>query len=281
MSAAAASTKKPAPAPSAPRSSSPLLEIALGAAWLLGLSAVLLIVEAVIGKSMVGVAVAGAVIVDLAAGWAGVRWDLGAPSPFPVAARRVGMGLALATAVVSLGLLVSLAAGWAHVGLGRPSLTLALAVLRAGALGVRDELLFRGIPLVACERARVPAQHARLFAALAGAAPLLLVPEASPASILLAVSLGFLFATLWQRERSGYAAAAAHAGTLLILRALIHGELLDLDWSTGALAVGARASGPPALVVAAAALAAAFLLPKIPGFRAPPAPPAPRPDEPA
>ncbi len=254
--------KKPA------RAASPLVELGLGAAWLVGLSAVLLIVEFAIGKSMVGVAVAGAVIVELAAGWAGVRWDLGPPRAFGAVLRRVGAGFGVAAAIIAPALLLSLVAGWAHASAGRPSIALALAVIRAGSLGVRDELLFRGIPLAACMRAGVRPLHARLFAALAGAAPLALAPGASITSVALAVALGWLFASLWQQERSGYSAAAAHAAYLLIVRAFLHGELLDLEWTTGALSIGARASGPPAVIVAITAIAAALLLPRLPGFRA-------------
>lgn len=255
---------------------SPLIELALGAAWLVGLSAALLLVDAAIGKSLLGVAVAGAVIVEIAAGYAGVRWDQGPERSVGPVLRRIGAGLALAAAVAGVGVLVSLAAGWAHPGLGRPSWSLALAVVRAGSLGVRDELLFRGIPLAACARAGIRGTPARLFAALAGAAPLVLVPETSIAALVLAVALGWLFASLWEHERSGYAAAAASGGYLLVTRALLHGELFDLDWTRGVISAGPRASGPPAFVVAAAAVAAAFLLPRLPGFRAsPPAEPPP------
>ncbi|MEO7331180.1 MAG: hypothetical protein ABI193_21575 [Minicystis sp.] len=262
--AKASAAKKKSPA----RASSPLTELGLGAAWLIGLSALLLIVEAAVGKSMVGVAVAGAVIVELSAGWAGVRWDLGPPRPFEAILRRLGAGLGLATALVVVAVLVSLAAGWAHAGLGHPSLSLALAVVRAGSLGVRDELLLCGIPLAACARAGVRPLHARGFAALASAAPLVLVPEASIAAIVLAAALGWLFASLWQHERSGYAAAAAHAGYLLVVRALLQGELFDLSFPRGALSIGARAAGAPAFLMALLAIVAAFLLPRLPGFRA-------------
>ena len=248
----------------------PLIELALGAAWLIGLSAALLILDIALGRSVVGVAVAGAVIVDLAAGWAGVRWDFGARRAYPEAARRVGAGVAIAALVVALTIAVSLAAGWASLGVGRPSLTLLLAVLRASATGVRDELLFRGIPLAACARAGVPAPLARLFAALAGAAPIALASNVSPAAIALAAGSGWLFATLWQRDRGAWSAVGAHAGWMLITGALTHGELLDLDWSIGNLTLGPRASGAPAWIAAALAVGVALLLPRLPGFRRPP-----------
>ena len=236
----------------------------------------LAIVEVLLGKSMVGVAIAGAVIVDLAAGYAGARWDLGAPLLPAAAARRIPAGLGLALIVAAAGIAVSLATGWARASLGHPSVTLFLALLRAAGTGIRDEMLYRGIPLHACERAGVRAQHARIFAALAGAAPLVLAPGTSIAAILLTACLGFLFATLWQRDRSGYSAAAAHGGYLLIVRSLAQGELFDLDWATGSLSPGARAAGPPAFAMAIVTIGIAlFLVPRLRTFGPPEAAPAP------
>ena len=50
---------------------SPLVEIGLGVAWLLGIAAAVRIVEALLWRSVIGVAIGGAVLVELGASWAG------------------------------------------------------------------------------------------------------------------------------------------------------------------------------------------------------------------
>ncbi len=61
-----------APRPPGP----PLAEIGIGLAWLLGAAAMLQIVELLLGRIIMGAAIAGAVIADVASTMAGVRWDV-------------------------------------------------------------------------------------------------------------------------------------------------------------------------------------------------------------
>jgi hypothetical protein len=253
--------------PSAPLRGS-LVELGLGVAWLIGVAAALQVVEALLGQSVLGAAIAGAVLVDLACSSAGVRWDVGGRRPWQETTRRLARGAAVAALLAAITLALSAAFGWARVGLGRPSLWLLPAALRAAAIGVRDELLFRGIPLMAAARAGVPPLVARGFAALTGAAAIALVPGTSPAAVALAAGSGLLFATLWQRDQGAFAAVGAHSALVLFTGALLRGGLLDATFARGSvITLGPRAAGAPAWLAAGTAVALAILLPRFPGFR--------------
>ena len=229
--------------------SRPLVELGLGCAWMLGLAAALHLVDAILGPGALAAAVLGAVLTDLARGRAHVTWDALAPPGQALAfALRQGLrGAGFGLAAGALAVAASLALGWA-TGLGNGlhvSLSLVFALVRAVSIAVREEVLFRGIPLEAAARAGVHPFVARAFASLAGAAPLALIPGAGPGAFFVSAALGLLCATLWQR-RGASAAVAAHTIWFLAIGSMTHGGLLDLDWLRGDLVVGATASGPPA-----------------------------------
>src|SRR5262249_20339273 len=96
---------------------SPLIEIGLGVAWLIGLAAMLRIVEVLLGRSMIGAAIGGAVLVDLGASWAGFQWDTGPRRTWKEAAVRIGWGAAIAVILLAITASVSASVGWARVGL--------------------------------------------------------------------------------------------------------------------------------------------------------------------
>jgi membrane protease YdiL (CAAX protease family) len=261
---------KDKPAAKAPRApGTPLVELGLGLAWLLGAAAMLQVVELLFGRVIMAAAIAGAVIADLAATWAGVRWDEGEKRPWKAAVARLGAGASVAAGVIALMLTVGAALGRLEVSRGAPSIGIFLVVLRCVAIAVRDELVFRGIPLVAAARAGIPGPVARAYAALAGAAAMALLPGASPASIALTAASGWLFATLWQRDRGAWGAVGAHAAWALLTSGVLRGGLLDISVRDGNFGLGPRAAGAPAWIAAVIALVAAALLPKLPGFRAP------------
>jgi uncharacterized protein len=243
------------------------LELGLGAAWLVGVAAALQLLDRLPLASL-AVAILGAVVVDLAATRAGVRWDPdeAAPDRTSRAARRMGFGALAALATGAIVLVVSYALGWVH-GTGepiRPSLAVLLAVVRAAAIAVRDEVLFRGIPLLAASRAGVGALPARIFAALAGGAAIAMMPGAGPASVALAVGSGYLTASLWQREGGAWAPIGARAAWLLLFGSLLHGGMLDVDWHVGEIAIGNTSSGPPAWLAAVCLVAAGVVVMKMP-----------------
>jgi len=247
-----------------------LVELALAGAWIVGLGAGLQVLEQLLGPANLGGAIFGALAVDLATGRVGVRWDWDEPAPVgdaaPPSSARAGMvrgakGLALGLGLGALVAAICVAAGWAHLGpVAKPGLALAFAVARAAALAVRDELLFRGLPFAAASRAGIPPVWARAFGALAGGAAVLLVPGAGPAAVLLGVSSGLLFATLWERDGGAWMAVGAHTGWRLLVGSLLHGGLMDLDWHHGELAVGATASGGPAWLAIGTLAAAAVAI---------------------
>lgn len=234
---------------------SPLLELAIGAAWLLGLAAVLQILAVLLGGSPLAAALAGAVIADIAGARAGVRWDdpleRAAPSSTARLARRIGLGAALGALAALLPLGVAVLLGWATVEAGQPSMSFGFALVRAAALAVQSELLLTGIPLAAAARAGVPARFALVFAALAHGAVIALDPVASAASIALSTAAGALFAAAWWRGGGAFTAIAAHAGFVALAGAGLRGALLDATWTSGALTAGARAFGRPAWLAAA------------------------------
>ncbi|MEO5725740.1 MAG: CPBP family glutamic-type intramembrane protease [Byssovorax sp.] len=253
-----------APRPPGP----PLVEIGIGIAWLLGAAALLQVVELLLGRVIMGAAIAGAVIADIASTWAGVRWDAEKKRPWKDAVARLGAGAGVAAGVIAVTFALGAALGRLEVRAGAPSLGIFLVVLRAAAVAVRDELVFRGIPLVAAARAGVSKPIARGFAALAGAASIACLPGASLASITLTAASGWLFATLWQRDRGAWSAVGAHAAWALLTGAVLRGGLVDIAFREGNLGLGPRASGAPAWIAAAIAVVAAVLLPRLPGFRA-------------
>ncbi len=240
----------------------PLLELGLGAAWLVGLAAMLSMVDQLLGPGSMGAAILGALAIDLLAKRAGVRWDhdeLGIDSPRHIV-RRVATGAGVALVAGALAIGVAGALGWFHGHGPQISSALVFAAVRSTALAVRDELLFCGIPLAAAARARIPAAFAQGFAGLTSGAAIALVPGATPAAVALAVASGWLFAVLWTRDRGAWAAVGAHAAWLMLLGSVIHGGLFDLDWTAGELAAGAHAAGRPAWLAAATLAAVAVAL---------------------
>jgi hypothetical protein len=263
-----------------------------------------------LGKSPLAAALGGAVLADVVAGFAGVRWDsakargagpaarpkaagkdaakaqdgeeapasgarpvgaektaggevagaIGGEEPSPV--RHVGIGMAAALAAVIATLLVGAVFGWVSVERGGPSSSIAFALLRSAALGVRDELMLRGIVLTAAARAGVSPLVAAGVAALAGGASLAFVPTASFGAIALAITSGFFFALLWQRFKGAWAAIGAHAFWIFLIGSALKGGFIEVGWASGSLTPGGRSTGGAAWLAAAvfALLAAGALV---------------------
>lgn len=245
----------------------PLVELGMGLAWLLGTAATLQAAELLFSKFIMAVAISGAVIADVASTWAGVRWDEGTKRAWKDAIGRLGAGAGVAAAVIAVTFVIGAVLGRVDVQAGAPSVGIFLVILKCAAIAVRDELFFRGIPIVAARRAGVPAPIARGFAALAGAASIAALPGANPASLVLAAASGWLFATLWQRDRGAWSAVGAHAAWALLTGALLRGGIVDMAFTEGNFGLGPRASGAAAWIAAGVALVAAAVLPRLPGFR--------------
>lgn len=244
----------------------PVIELGLGVAWLLGIAATLQVLDRLLPEAALGTVVIGAVAVDLLAGRAGVRWDQDRdpeqPADYPGAARRVlrGAGIAVAAGLVVIAASAALGILDRHGEPVRLDTAVLFALVRAAAVAVRDELLYRGLPLMASAKAGIPAPAARVFASLTGAAAMALTPGVSLAGVALALGSGFLSASLWQRDRGAYAAMGARAAWILLFGSLLHGGLFDVHWHAGNLAIGNTSWGGPAWLAAAALALAGFLV---------------------
>lgn len=234
---------------------------------MVGLAAAIHVVASALGQSPLAATLAGAVVADLGGSRAGVQWADPAEADgddtwraWRRALQRVALGAGVAAAAAAGTLGIALALGWASAALGQPSWTLALALLRAAAAAVRDEILLSGIPLATAARAGLPASYAVVFAALAHGAAVALVPGAGGAAVPLAIALGALAAALWRRHGGLAAAVSAVATFGLLTGAGLRGSLLDVTWPGSVVHAGARASGPAAWLAAAVLTAIAVLI---------------------
>lgn len=259
-----ARAKGPAAAPP-PRA--PLAELGMGAAWLVGLSAASLIVGALIPSNVLAAAVLQALVVDLGAGRAGVRWDPAADEKGGIhygnAARRIAIGAGAALGVTALVIGAGAAMGWAKVSAHGPTISLAYGVIRSIAFGVRDGLLYAGLPLYFVGRAKgTPKVAGVVFGALAAGAAIALQPQATPAGVTLAVAVAAAVAAFWAHDGVGWAALGVAAGFPLFAGSVLRGGLVDVDWEwgKGLLAPGLKADGAPAWIAAAGFLAMAGVL---------------------
>jgi hypothetical protein len=237
----------------------------MGAAWLVGLSAATQIVAGLFASNVLATAVVQALIVDLALGRAGVRWDPAADGKagpdYRVAARRAAIGAGAALAVTVIVSAVGAALGWAKITAQASAASLGFGLLRAIAIGVRDALMYAGLPLYFAGRAKgTPRLAAVVFGALAAGATLALQPEASPANIALAVAAAAAVAAFWAHDGTGWAAGGVAAGFPFFAGVAARGGLIDVDWEKGMFAPGLRASGAPAWIGAAAFFAMAGVL---------------------
>ncbi len=228
----------------------PLGEIARGVAWLVGTAIAVRVVETLIGRSPLGAALAGAVVVDLAMTRAGVRWDdddQRAKSTKSTLWRNIGIGVAIASGLVLVPLALGVIVGAATVRPGTISSTLIFGMLRSGADGVRTELLYRGLPLLVAARTNIREPLAIGYAAVAGTTPLLLMEQMPWEAFLVALSQGILFAMLWVRTNSAWASVSAHAAWIFLAGVGLRGALVETSWTSGLLAENARIRGLPAI----------------------------------
>jgi membrane protease YdiL (CAAX protease family) len=244
-----------------------LAELGIGAGWLIGTAAALRALDTLLGQNPLAAALLGAILADLAAGRAGVRWDettpkdgLRPPGYARAAAKRLGLGALVASGVLAVTVVVGVALGRAEVQRGVPTLGLAIAAGRGGAVAVREELLYRGLVLHAADRARLARWIGPIFSGLASASALLLEPGTSLPALALAAAAGWMFAILWQRAGGAWAAIGAHAAWSLVLGAVLRGAVLDVTWRLDVLVQGPRATGAAAWIAAALCLGAGWVV---------------------
>lgn len=234
-----------------------MLDVIAGAVYLVGAAAAVSIVEGLVPAPL-GAAAIGAVVAELIANRAGVRWQFEKMKVGEIA-RKAAVGGGVMIAATAVIVAVGAALGFATVARGAPSAALMISIARAALLGARDELVLRGIPIATAKRARLSPWTGAFYGALAGGALFVASPGVRPEAVALALVTGFVFAALYVRAGI-VAAASAHAAWLLATGPLVRGELLDVDWRDAALAVGATAAGRPAWLATAVVLAAALLV---------------------
>ena len=237
---------------------SDLSKLAVGAATVGAMGAAVHLLEGWMQTNPLAAAIIGAVLLDVLGGRLGLVWDETRQAKGSALALTVLRGFAMGAALALSIAVVGATLRWATIARGSPSLMgLGLGVATPLAIAARDELLYRGIPLMMM-RGRVPDRWALPFCALLGAAPIALRPGASVIGVVLAASAGAFFAILWRIGRGAWLPWGAHAGWLFMAGAGIHGSLLDAWFTDGLLVPVARAHGNPAWLGALVFALAAF-----------------------
>lgn len=238
-----------------------ITELVTGAGWLLGLRAALQLLALLLGSAELAQAAVGALIVDLGAGRAGIAWARENTERSEIV-RRVVRGGGVALVVGGAALAISRVAGFVSFGPGHADTMALLSLLALAAIAIRDELLFRVIPLFFAERAKVPRRFAMPFAAMLSATPFL-IGGASIANVTLAFASGLLFASAYVHLSGVWGAVAAHLAWSIVVGPVTKGLLFEASWLDGQIAEGSAAAGAPAFVAAAlAVLAALFVMPR-------------------
>lgn len=253
-------------------SSSPGIDlkgIARAAALVVVGSAIVRLVDGFLGSVPAAAPILGAFAIDLLAGRTGVRWSKEDPSPW---SRDLRLGGAVGATAGLAVILVGALAGWATVGLAKPSVTLAFGLVRVFGEAARDVMLLVGLPVTLGLRARVPRPFLIAFSAGAAAAPLALAAHADLAAIASAAAVFALCARLAIASRGVTAAAAAYGAWLLVLGPLSRGGALDVAWRVGDPGPPPHAEGAIAWIGVAFVIAlAVFAVPRF-AKRSPAAP---------
>lgn len=231
------------------RSLKPLL---IGAAWFFGAAIASHVASIVLGSSAIGAVVLQALAVELITARAGVKWDPEVEEP-PLNRwlSGLGRGLGAAAAVCVIAMGIAVIAGWARIELAPPNASLSLGALRAIAMAVRDPILYVALPLVVLGKAGLPQRFAIGFAALAGAAALLLHPAATPANVALAAALTGATGAAWYRTGAAWVPLGFYGGWSLFAGAVLRGGLANIAWTKGSIGPGLAADGAPAWVAVA------------------------------
>ncbi len=208
-------------------------------------------------------AVAQAVLAEWGVGRLGVAWsDPKQPAPSTGAiARRAGLGAAVG--VVAAGVVVAFLATTRAVILDRVSPAMSpvvVALVTAGLLSMRDELLLHGLVLRALVTIESPIARV-LACGVTSAAAAYGEVGAAPSAIAVAGLLGIVFGALWVRDRGAWAAWGAHTAWLFATSALMQGGLFEAHvaatpWGGGDVGpLGGQAAVIALLPLAAGALA--------------------------
>lgn len=245
-------SREPSPSRPPPRRNARLGELGLGVAWLVGLAAALTLIDAVLREAPLARLVLGALIASVAVSRAHVVWDRDDPEDAsmkrPVLLALRGAAPAFAAVVAVCG--VSIVFGFVTIESASPDVGTLIGLLGAGAMAMRDELLYRALPLHFARRAAVPRAFAVAFASLIGAIPLLASRGTDLAHVAVTVAVGALAAITMSSTRSVWAGIGAHLAFWSAWGPLSQAAFVHLHWKIGG--VGATHSeGAPAWLGAA------------------------------
>lgn len=219
------------------------------------------LVAAMLAANATGTVLLQALAAEVGAGRAGVAWSSTAATqgrahtPARRAAFGAIWGLGFAVLLVGAGLATGGLALAKSGGSSIATLLLGGAVSVAGA--VRDELLLRGVPLLAF---RGKLSTLPLLAAV-GACGIAASPElGSPAAIAARFAFAVAFATIWMLDGGAFKACGAHATLAFAAGPLVSGGAFDLRAVTSSFTSNAGLLATPAAAVFAFGGAAAVVL---------------------
>lgn len=233
---------------SAAAASSPrqrLREVALGAAYLIGLAVARQIVRAFIDNPMTSVMIT-ALVVSFVTGYAGLRAEEGGAP----ARRRALVAAALTTLPVVAAIAVALLLG-AQLPIAPPGMSAIFGVAEAIAIGYVAETWLHGLPMRYAERAGVPTALAVGYAVAAGVGAQIFAGPIAPAGVALAVASGTFFTLLWLRTGDAWAPVTGHIVWVWSCDGLLRGDLFDLGPEAGRLTHALEATGAVAWVATA------------------------------
>ena len=245
-----------APSSADPGVRRPIAELITGAAWLVGLSAVLAIGDGLLQRVPIARATLGALATSVAVGRAGVVWDELDPAGKAVArpARLMLQGAGRSATATIVGLAAAALFGFAEIKPGNLDVSVLLGIVLAAATSVREELLYRALPFSFIERALPKTKRNELatvaFAALLSPTAFLLAPGTTPAAIALSFSLGLLAARIRARTGSIWGAVASTFAARLVLGPTLQTSLVTVAWVKGEATMSPLASGAAAWIVA-------------------------------
>ncbi len=236
--------------------------LAIGAAWLLGLRAALLVLGGMLGSSDLAHAAIGALIVDLAAGRIGIAWALDALTGSALTLRVVRAAL-ISLGVVGATVVIASVAGQVSLRAGVPDAVSLLSLVSLSAAAIRDELLYRAIPFHFATRAGITRRFVLPFAAAMSLTPIL-ASNPSVASVALTFASGLLFGSIYAHAQGAWAAIGAHAAWSIAIGPMLKGMPLEAVWKQGEVSEAASAGGPAAWIAALVTTAAAlFVVPRV------------------
>jgi hypothetical protein len=196
-----------------------------------------------------------AIAVEIFASRIGLRWSVDSSNNFARSllsfAKGLGLGLAMSAFIAAVLALVGSASF--EIAFFAPS-TVLLGLVACLAEAVRDELLYRGIPLTIM-RSRFDNRVAIAFVCLLSATPIFSQQTLHGAAFLISVSSALISSVLWCVGRGAFLPLGFRSAFAFAVTVLLAGGGVDMRLKSGALFPFTCANGAPALWMAACTVA--------------------------